>query len=97
MRTLCKGLAGLFMALLWLAVATSAHAATYTIRTVNAWPQTTFEAKQFKIFMDLAQKEADQKYPGQLKIVSIMIAPPKRLGKRRPRMVITGSRALRRA
>jgi TRAP-type transport system periplasmic protein len=68
MRTLCKGLVGLFVALLWLVVATGAHAATYTIRTVNAWPPTTFEAKQFKIFMDMAQKEADEKYPGQLKI-----------------------------
>jgi TRAP-type C4-dicarboxylate transport system substrate-binding protein len=68
MRTLSKGLVGLFMALLWLAVATGAHAATYTIRTVSAWPPTTFEAKQYKIFMDMVQQEADQKYPGQLKI-----------------------------
>jgi len=68
MRTLCKGLAGSFMALLLLSAATGAHAATYTVRTVNAWPQTTFEAKQFKFFMDTAQKEADEKYPGQLKI-----------------------------
>jgi TRAP-type transport system periplasmic protein len=68
MRTLCKGLVGLFIALLWLVVATGVHAATYTIRTVGAWPQTTFEAKQFAIFIDMVQKEADQKYPGQLKI-----------------------------
>lgn len=68
MKSRHKGWVGLFVAMLLLAAATGVHAATYTIRTVNAWPQTTFEAKQFKIFMDMAQQEADQKYPGQLKI-----------------------------
>ena len=41
----------------------------YTIRTVAAWSQAAqFETQQFVTFLDTIQKDADQKFPGQLKI-----------------------------
>jgi TRAP-type transport system periplasmic protein len=69
MNMRCKGLFFIGAAMLMtVAIVMNVQAATTTIRTVGAWPPTTFEAKQFTTFMDLAQKEADQKYPGQMKI-----------------------------
>ena len=60
MNKLLKGMIGMGMAMLFMVgLLMSAQAATVTVRTVGAWPPTTFEAKQFTIFMDLAQKEAD--------------------------------------
>ncbi|MBW2065139.1 MAG: TRAP transporter substrate-binding protein DctP [Deltaproteobacteria bacterium] len=41
----------------------------YTINCLTAWPKTAFESEQFLKMIELAQKEADEKYPGQLKIV----------------------------
>ncbi len=64
-------MAGLGAALFLLAGSLmSAQAASpqVTVRTVGAWPPATIEAKQFAIFREMAQKEADQKFPGQLKI-----------------------------
>ena len=47
----------------------SAHAAPVTIRTVSAWSQAAqFETQQFLTFVEMIQKEANQKYPGQLVI-----------------------------
>jgi TRAP-type C4-dicarboxylate transport system substrate-binding protein len=69
MKKLFKVMIVVGVAMLWITGSLmSAHGAPVTIRTVGAWPPTTFEAKQFTIFMDMAQKEADQKYPGQMKI-----------------------------
>ncbi|MFH1488679.1 MAG: TRAP transporter substrate-binding protein DctP [Pseudomonadota bacterium] len=44
-------------------------AAKYTINCVSAWPKSSFETSNLLTFIDMVQKEADQKYPGQLKIV----------------------------
>ncbi|MBW2028607.1 MAG: TRAP transporter substrate-binding protein DctP [Deltaproteobacteria bacterium] len=52
----------------WSTTATLA-AKKYTINTLTAWPKTAFESEQFLKMAELAQKEAEQKYPGQLKIV----------------------------
>jgi TRAP-type transport system periplasmic protein len=47
----------------------SAHAAPITIRAVSAWPRAAqFETQQFLAFTEMIQKEANQKYPGQLAI-----------------------------
>jgi TRAP-type C4-dicarboxylate transport system substrate-binding protein len=47
----------------------SAHAAPITVRTVSAWPKSAqFETQQFVEFLEMIQKEANQKYPGQLVI-----------------------------
>lgn len=40
----------------------------FTLRALSGWSRTQFESQQFLIFLDMLQKEADQKYPGQLKI-----------------------------
>lgn len=47
-----------------------AHAAQkYTVRTVAAWPRAAqFETQQFMEVVEMLQKEANQKYPGQLVI-----------------------------
>lgn len=47
----------------------SAMAAKYTINVVSAWPKSSFETSNVLTFIDLVQKEADQKFPGQLQIV----------------------------
>jgi TRAP-type C4-dicarboxylate transport system substrate-binding protein len=44
-------------------------AETYTISSLSGWPKTAFETSQFLKYLDLMQKEADQKYPGELKLV----------------------------
>ena len=46
-----------------------AAAKTYTINTLTAWPKSAFESGEFLKFLDNVQKEADQKYPGELKMV----------------------------
>jgi len=46
-----------------------AFAKTYTINALTAWPKTASEAVEFIKFLKLAQEEADQKYPGELKLV----------------------------
>jgi TRAP-type C4-dicarboxylate transport system substrate-binding protein len=47
----------------------SVHSAPVTIRTVSAWSQAAqFETQQFLTFTEMIQKEANQKYPGQLVI-----------------------------
>ncbi len=69
MKKPCRVMTVVGVALLGvLAPVITAHSAPVSIRTVGAWTPNTFEAKQFTAFMDLAQKEADQKYPGQMKI-----------------------------
>lgn len=56
-------------ALFILGVMSPAFAAdTVKLRTLSSWPKTTFEVAQFMKWVEAAQKEADQKYPGQLKI-----------------------------
>jgi TRAP-type C4-dicarboxylate transport system substrate-binding protein len=45
----------------------SAHAAPVTVRTVSAWSKSAqFETQQFLEIVEMIQKEANQKYPGQL-------------------------------
>ena len=46
-----------------------AAAETYTINALTAWPKTAFESQQFLKMLELLQKEADEKYPGELKLV----------------------------
>ncbi len=47
----------------------NAHAAPTTVRAVSAWPKSAqFETQQFLEVLDTIQKEANQKYPGQLVI-----------------------------
>jgi len=46
-----------------------AHGAPITIRTVSAWPKSAqFETQQFLEVIEMIQKDANQKYPGQLSI-----------------------------
>lgn len=47
----------------------TAFAKTYTINALTAWPKSASEAVEFLKFLTLAQEEADQKYPGELKLV----------------------------
>ncbi len=48
---------------------TNLNAAPVTIRTVSAWSRAAqFETQQFLTFIEMIQKEANQKYPGQLVI-----------------------------
>ena len=55
----------LFVAGPWM----SAHAAPVTVRAVSAWSKSAqFETQQFLAILDTIQKEANQKYPGQLVI-----------------------------
>ena len=44
-------------------------AKTYTMSSLTAWPKSASEAIEFLKFLDLAQKEADEKYPNELKLV----------------------------
>ena len=46
-----------------------AAAKTYTISCLTAWPKSAFESGEFLKFLDNIQKEADKKYPGELKLV----------------------------
>lgn len=46
-----------------------ASAKTYTINCLTAWPKSAFESGEFLKFMDNVQKDADKKYPGELKMV----------------------------
>ena len=48
---------------------TAYGAEKFTVRTVSAWSRAAqFETQQFLNFIDMIQKEANQKYPGQLVI-----------------------------
>jgi TRAP-type C4-dicarboxylate transport system substrate-binding protein len=48
---------------------TSYGAEKITVRTVSAWSKAAqFETQQFLTFIEMIQKEADQKYPGQMAI-----------------------------
>jgi len=56
-------------ALLVASFGVSAQAAPITVRTVSAWSKAAqFETQQFVTFIEMIQKEANQKYPGQLVI-----------------------------
>lgn len=44
-------------------------AETITVNSLSGWPKTAFETSQFLKFIELTQKQADEKYPGQLKLV----------------------------
>lgn len=57
---ICLGISPLFV--------TQATAKTYTISALTAWPKSAFESEQFLTFVEEVQKEADQKYPGELKL-----------------------------
>ena len=66
-----KGMIALVMSVLLIGglVTTSLAAEKFTVRTVAAWPRAAqFETQQFITFIEMIQKEADQKYPGQLVI-----------------------------
>lgn len=69
-KKLFKGIIVVGMAMLWMAGSLmSAHAAPVTIRTVSAWSRAAqFETQQFLTFIEMIQKEANQKYPNQLVI-----------------------------
>jgi TRAP-type transport system periplasmic protein len=43
--------------------------ATHTINCISAWPKTAFETSNLLTFIEKTQKEADQKYPGELQLV----------------------------
>jgi len=59
---------GLVLACLTFSIA-NLHSAPITIRTVSAWSRAAqFETQQFLTFIEMIQKEANQKYPGQLVI-----------------------------
>jgi TRAP-type transport system periplasmic protein len=66
---LAKGLISLLVGVLLVAglVTTSYAAEKVTVRIVAAWPKAAqFETQQFVDVIDAIQKEADQKFPGQL-------------------------------
>ena len=44
-------------------------AKTYVLNSLTAWPKSASESEQFLKFIDLAQKEADEKYKGELKLI----------------------------
>ncbi|MEW6665377.1 MAG: TRAP transporter substrate-binding protein DctP [Thermodesulfobacteriota bacterium] len=44
-------------------------AAPQTINCISAWPKTAFETSNLLTYIDMVQKEADSKSPGELKIV----------------------------
>ena len=58
-----------FSLILVLGLFSSAMAAKYTINCVSAWPKSAFETSNVLTFIDKVQKEADQKFPGELQIV----------------------------
>ncbi|MBW2138312.1 MAG: TRAP transporter substrate-binding protein DctP [Deltaproteobacteria bacterium] len=47
----------------------SASAKTFTISALTAWPKSAFESQQFLKFLENVQREADKRYPGELKMV----------------------------
>ncbi len=70
-KGLLKGWVALGMGMFLVAgLLTTSHAADkFTVRTVSAWSRAAqFETQQFVTFIDMIQKDADQKYPGQLVI-----------------------------
>ncbi len=70
-KKLLRGVFGLGIAMMLIAgslIPSQAASEKITLKTVSAWPRTTFETKQFMTFVEMAQKAADQEYPGQLKI-----------------------------
>jgi TRAP-type transport system periplasmic protein len=48
---------------------TQAADKTYTINALTAWPKSAFESGEFLKFLENVQKEADERYPGELKMV----------------------------
>ena len=46
-----------------------AAAKTYKVTSLSAWPKTALETQQFLTFIELAQKQADKEYPGELKLI----------------------------
>lgn len=54
--------------LVLMTTAAATFAQGVTLRALSGWPRTAFESQQFIILVDMIQKEADAKYPGQLKI-----------------------------
>ncbi len=50
------------------AAVAQAAAKTITISSLTAWPKSAFESEQFLQFLENVQKEADKKYPGELKM-----------------------------
>lgn len=70
-KTLRNGMIALVTTILLAAgLWTSAHGADkFTVRTVSAWSKAAqFETQQFVSFLEMIQKDADQKFPGQLVI-----------------------------
>lgn len=69
-RKSIKFLVSIFVSLfLSIYIVTITEAAPITIRTVSAWSRAAqFETQQFLTFIEMIQKEANQKYPGQLVI-----------------------------
>jgi TRAP-type C4-dicarboxylate transport system substrate-binding protein len=64
-KMLLVGVAMIFMA----GPVMTAHAAPITIRAVSAWPRAAqFETQEFLSYIETIQKDANQKYPGQLAI-----------------------------
>ena len=49
-------------------ISMAAAADTIVLRTLSAWPKTSFEVQQFLKWVEMVQAEADKKYPGELKI-----------------------------
>lgn len=70
MGKILRGVIVLSVAMLFVAGSLmSAHAAPITVRTVSAWAKSAqFETQQFLEIIEMIQKEANQKYPGQLVI-----------------------------
>ena len=70
MKKLFRGMVVVSIAMLFMAGSLmSAHAAPVTVRAVSAWSKAAqFETQQFLSFIEMIQKEANQKYPGQLVI-----------------------------
>ena len=66
---LLKGMVSLGIGIVFVAglVTTSYGADKITVRMVAAWAKAAqFETQQFLSFIEMIQKEADQKYPGQI-------------------------------
>lgn len=70
MKNFSKPIVTIFVAFIFLTLFfTNLNAAPVTIRTVSAWSRAAqFETQQFLTFIEMIQKEANQKYPGQLVI-----------------------------
>ena len=70
MKKIFRGVTVVSVAMLFMAGSLmSAHAAPITVRAVSAWAKSAqFETQQFLEFIETIQKEANQKYPGQLVI-----------------------------